>query len=158
ERTAVDQFGRGEKYFGVTTLMATLPGLPMFGHGQIEGFEERYGMEFRRALRDEPVDEGLEREHWRRIVPLLQRRAPVAGAGRFLLYDCRDASGHVNEDVFAYSNHDDSGSALVLYHNRYAEARGTIRWSAAYAERRDGSRALRQRSLLEGLGFAHLPD
>jgi len=158
ERTAVDQFGRGEKYFGVCTLMATLPGLPMFGHGQIEGFEERYGMEFRRAQRDEPVDEGLEREHWRRIVPLLHGRSRFSGSKDFLLYDCRDASGRVNEDVIAYSNRDASGSALVLYHNRYAEARGRIRVSAAYAEvRPDGSRAQRQRALLEGLGFAHLP-
>ena len=47
ERTAVDQFGKGDKYFGVCTLLATLPGLPMFGHGQIEGFAEKYGMEFR---------------------------------------------------------------------------------------------------------------
>jgi len=119
-------------------------------------------MEFRRALRDEPVDEGLEREHWRRIVPLLHARARFAGAREFLLYDCRDASGNVNEDVFAYSNRDattDAGAALVLYHNRYAAAHGTIRWSAAYAEKRsDGTRAPRQRTLLEGLGFAGAPD
>jgi len=159
ERTAVDQFGRGEKYFGVCTLLATLPGLPMFGHGQLEGFEERYGMEFRRALRDEPVDEGLEREHWRRIAPLLKVRSRFAGSKAFLLYDCRDASGHVNEDVFAYSNRDGSGAALVLYHNRWAETRGRIRWSAAYAEKRaDGSRPLRQRTLLDGLGLAHVAD
>ena len=49
ERTAVDQFGSGDKYVGVATLLATLPGLPMFGHGQVEGFGEKYGMEFRRA-------------------------------------------------------------------------------------------------------------
>ena len=42
ERTAVDQFGKGDKYFGICTLMVTLPGLPMFGHGQIEGFTEKY--------------------------------------------------------------------------------------------------------------------
>ncbi|HEY6196963.1 MAG TPA: alpha-amylase family glycosyl hydrolase, partial [Candidatus Eisenbacteria bacterium] len=159
ERTAVDQFGRGEKYFGVCTLMTTMPGLPMFGHGQVEGHEERYGMEFRRALRDEPVDEGLEREHWRRLVPLLHRRALFAGAREFLLYDCRDHAGNVNEDVFAFSNRSDAGAVLVLYHNRYAEARGTIRVSAAYAEKRpDGARPLRQRALLEGLGFAHAGD
>ena len=159
ERTAVDQFGRGEKYFGVCTLLATLPGLPMFGHGQLEGFEERYGMEFRRALRDEPVDEGLEREHWRRIAPLLRVRSRFAGADEFLLYDCRDASGHVHEDVFAFSNRDASGAALVLFHNRWSDARGHIRWSAAYAEKRpDGSRPLRQRTLLDGLGLAHTAD
>ncbi len=159
ERTAVDQFGRGEKYFGVCTLMATMPGLPMFGHGQIEGFEERYGMEFRRALRDELVDEGLEREHWRRLVPLLHRRPLFAGAREFRLYDCFEGGGHVNEDVFAYSNRDHSGAALVLYHNRHAEAHGTIQTSVAFADKRpDGSRPLRQTSLLEGLGFERLPD
>ena len=49
EKTAVEQFGKGDKYFGVATVMATLPGLPMLGHGQVEGFAEKYGMEFRRA-------------------------------------------------------------------------------------------------------------
>jgi hypothetical protein len=44
ERTAIDQFGTGDKCFGIATLMATLPGLPMFGHGQVEGFTEKYGM------------------------------------------------------------------------------------------------------------------
>src|SRR5262249_62120118 len=121
-RPGVAQCGGGEKSSGAPTLMAPRPGLRMLGHGQIEGFEERYGMEFRRALREEPVDEGLEREHGRRIVPLLHRRALFSGAAEFLLYDCRDSSGRVNEDVFAYSNRDASGAALVLYHNRYAEA------------------------------------
>lgn len=159
ERTAVDQFGRGEKYFGVCTLMATMPGLPMFGHGQIEGYEERYGMEFRRALRDEPVDEGLEREHWRRLVPLLHRRPLFAGAREFRLYDCRDSAGRVNEDVFAYSNRDESGAALVLVHNRHAEAHGTIQHSVSFADKRaDGSRPLRQSTLLQGLGFDALPN
>lgn len=45
ERTAINQFGKGDKYFGICTVMLTLPGLPMFGHGQIEGFAEKYGME-----------------------------------------------------------------------------------------------------------------
>ncbi|MCK4754587.1 MAG: alpha-amylase, partial [Calditrichia bacterium] len=49
EETATAQFGRDDKYFGVCTLMATLPGLPMFGHGQIEGFSEKYGMEYKQA-------------------------------------------------------------------------------------------------------------
>ena len=35
EETAAAQFGTGDKYFGVCTLMCTLPGLPMFGHGQV---------------------------------------------------------------------------------------------------------------------------
>ncbi len=53
EQTAIEQFGDGDKYFGVCTLMATLPGLPMFAHGQVEGLREKYGMEFRRAYWNE---------------------------------------------------------------------------------------------------------
>jgi len=40
EETAVAQFGKGDKYFGVATMLATMPGLPMIAHGQIEGFTE----------------------------------------------------------------------------------------------------------------------
>jgi len=29
ERTAADQFGKDDKYFGICTMMVTLPGLPM---------------------------------------------------------------------------------------------------------------------------------
>ena len=74
ERTAVDQFGKGDKYFGVATLMATMPGLPMIGHGQIEGFAEKYGMEYRRAYRDEQPDGWLIERHEREIFPLFHRR------------------------------------------------------------------------------------
>ena len=50
EKTAVEQFGRKGKYFGACVLLATMPGLPMFGHGQIEGFHEKYGMEYKQGL------------------------------------------------------------------------------------------------------------
>ena len=55
EETAVAQFGHDDKYFGVCVLMSTMPGLPMFGHGQIEGLHEKYGMEYRRARWDETL-------------------------------------------------------------------------------------------------------
>ena len=74
ERTAIDQFGSGDKYFGVCTLLSTLPGLPMFGHGQIEGFTERYGMEFKRARMDEQANDGLVARHQHDIAPLLKSR------------------------------------------------------------------------------------
>ena len=80
EKTAADQFGKGDKYFGVATLLATLPGLPMFGHGQFEGFTEKYGMEFRRATLDEEPDAGLLGHHEHEIFPLLHRRGHFAGA------------------------------------------------------------------------------
>ncbi|HJW84674.1 MAG TPA: alpha-amylase, partial [Anaerolineae bacterium] len=158
ERTAVDQFGKGDKYFGICTLLATLPGLPMFGHGQVEGLAEKYGMEFRRAYWDEQPDGDLVGRHEREIFPLLHRRHIFAEVRDFLLYDFYTTDGHVNEDVFAYSNQAGSESGLVVYHNKFASTRGWIRTSAAYAVKgAAGERALAQRTLGEGLGL-HADD
>ena len=104
ERTAIDQFGKGDKCFGVAVLMSTLPGLPMFGHGQVEGFTEKYGMEYRRPRYDETPDHWLVERHEREIAPLLKRRWLFAESSNFLLYDFFEASGSVDENVFAYSN------------------------------------------------------
>jgi glycosidase len=155
EETAVAQFGKGDKYFGVCTMMATMPGLPMFGHGQVQGFTEKYGMEYRRAYWDEQPDEQLIRRHEREIFPLLHRRYLFADVKSFLLYDFYTPEGYVNEDVFAYSNRAGEERALVVYHNRYAEARGWIRTSAAFSAKNDnlGDRALIRKSLGEGLGL-----
>lgn len=159
ERTAVDQFGKGDKYFGVCTLLATMPGLPMFGHGQIEGLTERYGMEFRRAQKEENADPWLVGRHEREITPLLHRRYMFAEVHNFLMYDFYTEAGHVNEDVYAYSNRQGNERALIVFHNRYADTQGWIRMSCAYAEKQpDGSKVLRQRSLAEGLGIAHDSD
>jgi glycosidase len=160
ERTAADQFGKGDKYFGVCTMMVTLPGLPMLGHGQVEGFTERYGMEFRRAAWDETPEGWLIERHEREIFPLLHRRRVFAEARDFLLYDFYNVDGTVNEDVFAYSNRDGDDRSLVLYHNRYASAQGWIRLSAAAAVKtgHGDEKALRQRTLGEGLGLAAGPD
>ncbi len=134
EDTAVAQFGKGDKYFGVCTLMATLPGLPMFGHGQIEGFTEKYGMEYRRAYWDEQVDWDLVHRHEREIFPLLRRRYLFAEVGTFpALRSLSRPKGDVNEDVFAYSNRAGDERALVVYHNKYANTRGWIRTSVGYA-------------------------
>ncbi|HUH97027.1 MAG TPA: alpha-amylase family glycosyl hydrolase [Anaerolineales bacterium] len=151
ERTAVEQFGNGDKYFGVATLLSTLPGLPMFGHGQIEGLHEKYGMEFRKPKWDEPVDEGLVRGHEWRIFPLLHRRYLFAGVEDFLLYDFYRADGRVDENVFAYSNGSNDERGLVIYQNRFAETRGWIKTSAAYLDKSSGD--LRQKSLAEGLSL-----
>ncbi len=152
ERTAIDQFGKGDKYFGVAVMMSTLPGLPMFGHGQIEGFTEKYGMEYRWPRYQEDPDPWLVERHDREIAPLLKRRWLFAESGNFLLYDFYNANGTVNEDVFAYSNRNGSERALVVYHNRYADAHGTVDFSAAYADK--GSGRLRQQRLAEGLGLS----
>ncbi|MGE5123569.1 MAG: alpha-amylase family glycosyl hydrolase, partial [Acidobacteriaceae bacterium] len=156
ERTAVDQFGKQDKYFGICTMMATLPGLPMFGHGQVEGFTEKYGMEYRRAYWEEQPDEYLVERHRRQIFPLLKKRYLFSQVHDFLLYDFYTAEGYVNEDVFAYSNRAGSERGLVVYHNRFATARGWIRTSAAYLQKTDsGEHILVQKRLGEGLGLTN---
>ncbi len=152
ERTAVDQFGKGDKYFGVCTMMATFPGLPMFGHGQVEGYSEKYGMEYRRARMEEHPDTWLIARHEREIAPLLHRRSLFAEVENFLLYDFYTDAGHVNEDVYAVSNRRGDERVLVIYNNRYADTRGWIRLSAAYMDK--GSGSLRQKTLGESFGLS----
>ena len=152
ERTAIDQFGKGDKCFGVAVMMATLPGLPMFGHGQIEGFTEKYGMEYRWPRYQENPDQRMIERHEREIAPLLKRRWLFAESGNFLLYDFFIANGSVDENVFAYSNRNGSARALVVYNNRYGAAHGSIDISAAYADKATGQ--LSQRRLREGLGLS----
>jgi glycosidase len=133
EETAVAQFGKGDKYFGICTLLVTMPGLPMFGHGQIEGFEEKYGMEYRRAYRDEKADGYLVDRHEREIFPLMKRRALFSGSSEFRLYDLFTEGGSVNENVFAYSNrawiYGHEERALIFYNNSYYETAGWIKMS-----------------------------
>ncbi len=152
ERTAIDQFGTGDKGFGVAAVMSTLPGLPMFGHGQIEGFTEKYGMEYRWPRYDETPDQWLIERHQREIAPLLKRRWLFAESSNFLLYDFFQGNGSVDENVFAYSNRSGGERALVVYNNRYGTTHGTIDFSASYADK--GSGRLRQQRLSEGLGLS----
>ena len=159
EATAVEQFGKGDKYFGVATLMATLPGLPMLGHGQIEGFGEKYGMEFRRATLDEHPDPDLVERHQRELFPLLRRRTWFAEAADFLLYDFVTDDGPVDEQVFAYTNGNGPTRSLVLFHDRFATTTGTIRESVPVARiQGDGRKRLARRSLADGLGLANDPS
>jgi hypothetical protein len=111
-------------------------------------------MEYRRAYWDEDPDPRLVERHEREIFPLLHRRYLFAGVENFLLYDFFAPEGHVNEDVFAYSNRVAGEKGLVVYHNKYAEARGWIRTSVAYAVKTDdGGQRLEQKSLGEGLAL-----
>jgi glycosidase len=149
ERTAFDQFGSGDKYFGVSVLLATLPGLPMFGHGQIEGYTERYGMDFKQARLDEYPNEAMIARHQQLLAPLLRNRRLFAESADFVLYDFWTDNGHVDENVFAYSNSYGNQRATILYNNRYGSTHGTIKMSVAFREKQTGS--LRQKSLSDGL-------
>ncbi len=147
EETAVNQFGKDDKYFGVCILMATMPGLPMFGHGQVEGFSEKYGMEYKRAYWDETPDDNLIARHEREIFPLLKKRYLFSDVQNFYLYDFYSGDGTVNENVFAYSNRFGNERALVVYNNKFEFAAGWIKESAAFLE----NGTLARRTLMQGL-------
>jgi len=151
ERTAVDQFGKGDKYFGICMMMSTLPGLPMFGHGQVQGFSEKYGMEFRRAHWDETPDQYLIERHEREIFPLLHRRAEFANVDNFLLYDFYTSGGYVDENVYAYSNGLGDQRNLVVFHNKFGSTAGWIRTSVGYMDKSTPDRQIVQKTLGEGL-------
>jgi len=151
EDTAAAQFGKDDKYFGVCILMAAMPGLPMFGHGQIEGFSEKYGMEYRRAYWDEEVDEGLVERHKREIFPLLKKRPLFSEVDNFYLFDLYDGGGNINDNVFAFSNVLGNERALVVYNNKFEYASGWIHTSAPFTKHNQ----LETQPLLQAL---QLPD
>ncbi len=157
EETAVAQFGKGDKYFGVCTLMVTMPGLPMFGHGQIEGFEEKYGMEYTKAYKDEKPDQDLYNRHCHDIFPLMKKRYLFSQSEDFLFYDVWD-NGHVNENVFAYSNRAGNERAVVFYNNKYERASGWIKQSCEYAVKNGDAIVMQTRSIADGLGINDNPE
>ena len=138
EETAVAQFGSDDKYFGVCILMATMPGLPMFGHGQVEGLHEKYGMEYRRPKWDETPNRGLIERHEREVFPIVKKRYLFSGVAEFSLFDYVTDEGHVDEDVYAYSNGAGGERALVLYNNKFKDTRGRI-YQSMPTRREDGS-------------------
>jgi len=150
EETAVNQFGKGDKYFGICVLMITLPGLPMFAHGQIEGYSEKYGMEYKKAYYNEFPDAHLVRRHEDEIFPLLKKRYLFSQVANFELYDFIDDSGNINENVYAFSNRIDGERALIIYNNSYFECKGSINYSVLKAA--SGNNHTSTRRLAEALG------
>src|SRR6185503_16760129 len=104
------------------------------------------------ARMDEWPDEGLVARHMREIAPLLHRRYIFAGSDNFTLYDFWNGYGHVDENVFAYSNRFEDQRSLVIYNNKYDATRGTIHVSAGFMDK--GSGNMRQRSLSEGMSLS----
>lgn len=151
ERTAYDQFGDGEKYFGVCTLMCTLPGLPMFGHGQIENFKEKYGMEFFRAYLDEKPDESFLDRHKKEIFPILKKRRVFSGTENFYLFDFYLEDGRIDENVFAFYNRYDSQFALVFFNNSPKWTKGRIGVTSRKKEEASGE--VSQRRISDILGI-----
>lgn len=153
EETAIAQFGDGDRYFGVCTLLATLPGLPMIGHGQIEGFREKYGMEYKRAYWNETPNGWLIDQHYKRIFPLFRRRYLFSNVDHFNLYDCYN-NGNVEESVFAYVNGSGNERTLVLYNNRYERVWGNIKVSCEKLRKKGDEKSTVRVHLAENLGLS----
>lgn len=154
EETAIAQFGDGDKYFGICTMMSAMPGLPMFGHGQLEGFTEKYGMEYRRAYKDEAINHGLLERHKKEIFPLLKKRRIFSGVEKFRLFDFWN-EGNVNENVFVWSNFFEGERSLIFYNNAYERAAGWINLSAAFALKNErNEKELRQETLMDSLNLS----
>ena len=151
EDTAAAQFGMGDKYFGICTMMITMPGLPMFGHGQIEGYKEKYGMEYRKAYHNEVPDTGFVQRHGKEIFPLIKKRYLFSESENFNLYDMFDFQENVNENVFAWSNSKGNEYALIFFNNSYNSTDGWIRTTVPKSNESDKNIAI-------ALGLQHNSD
>ncbi len=142
EETAINQFGTDDKYFGVLVMMCTLPGLPMLAHGQIEGYTEKYGMEYKRAYYNEEPKPWLVERHEREIFPIVGKRYLFAEVENFWLYDFIDQNNKVNENVFAFSNAFYGENALVIYNNKFDSTSGFINFSRQKIKNNGNSKQL----------------
>lgn len=159
EETAAQQFGKGDKYFGICTMMVTMPGLPMFGHGQIEGFREKYGMEYRKAYLDEVPDKDFIKRHNREIFPLLKKRYLFSESASFLLFDLITADGEIDDNVFIWSNKSGNEYSLVAYNNCLSKTSGLIYKSAPKRVKgKDTEQNTTARLFAEALDLKNIPD
>jgi hypothetical protein len=123
-------FGKGKKYFGVFGFMATLPGLPLIGHGQIEGFAEKFGMDFGKPFLDETPDNQFINDHLRLIAPLLCNRNRFSSSQNLTIYDFTNDSSKIDENVFVLTNNIDSQRTLIIFNNQDKSISGKITQSA----------------------------
>lgn len=153
EETAISQFGSSDKYFGVATMMVTLPGLPMFAHGQIEGFTEKYGMEYKRAYYRESPNEYLVKRHEKEIFTLMEKRYVFSEVENFWYFEFTDKRGRTVESVFAYFNSSGNEKVLVFYNNNFSTASGKIYHSTLKMIKEKDNKKLRRTTLSELLNI-----
>lgn len=94
----------------------------MLAHGQIEGYTEKYGMEYQRAYYNENPKDWLVERHAKEIFPVLGKRYLFA-EDNFWFYDFLDHR-KVNENVYAFSNSFQNEKALVIYNNKFESTSG----------------------------------
>jgi len=126
EEPAAVGFGIGDRALLAATLAATLPGVPMLGHGQWEGQRERYGMEYRAPRTSDPASADHVERYDREIAPLLRARHLFAGVADFRWFDAKGGSKAARESAYAFSNAAGSARSLVIALNSDAAAELTI--------------------------------
>ena len=126
EEPAAVGFGIGDRALLAATLAATLPGVPMLGHGQWEGQRERYGMEYRAPRTSDPINTEHVERYDREIAPLLRARHLFAGVADFRWFDAKGGSKAERESTYAFSNAAGSARTLVIALNSSTEAEITI--------------------------------
>ena len=126
EEPAAVGFGIGDRALLAATLAATLPGVPMLGHGQWEGQRERYGMEYRAPRTNDPVSTDHVERYDREIAPLLRARHLFAGVTDFRWFDAQSDKKAARESAYAFSNAAGSAHTLVIALNSDTAAELTI--------------------------------
>jgi len=126
EEPAAVGFGIGDRALLAATLAATLPGVPMLGHGQWEGQRERYGMEYRAPRTSDPISADHVERYDREIAPLLRARHLFAGVADFRWFDAKGGNKSARESAYAFSNAAGSARSLVIALNSDTEAEITI--------------------------------
>jgi len=110
-------------------------------------------MEYRRAYWDEHVDEDLVRRHEHELFPLMRRRYLFSGVEHFAFYDFHTPAGHVDENVFAYSNRAGGDRSLVFYNNAYNTTSGWVKRSTGLNQGRGDDGHIVSKSLADSLGL-----
>jgi len=126
EEPAAVGFGIGDRALLAATLAATLPGVPMLGHGQWEGQRERYGMEYRAPRTSDPISTDHVERYDREIAPLLRARHLFAGVADFRWFDAKSGNKAARESAYAFSNAAGSARTLVIALNSDTGAELTI--------------------------------
>jgi len=126
EEPAAVGFGIGDRALLAATLAATLPGVPMLGHGQWEGQRERYGMEYRAPRTNDPISADHVERYDREIAPLLRARHLFAGVADFRWFDAQSGTKAARESAYAFSNAAEGARTLVIALNSDAAAELTI--------------------------------
>jgi hypothetical protein len=125
EAPAAESFGSADKYFGACTLMASMPGIPMFGHGQIEGFSESYGMDFANPMLNESSDKRFLAKHQESLSPLLLQRKRFTSTEAIAIFDLL-IEDQTNEDVYIFSIISENKKSLIIFNNSNRQSVGRV--------------------------------